>query len=156
MDPISLGTAAVSLLAPFTPYLVNIATTTTDSLTRIIADQDGEKSWELAQSVWNFLKSKLNQNGETEDAARMLARKPEDQNRQAMLIEVITARLTGNSEALSDLEKLLGGQESIQKITASNESLIENVTQRMIGSGQQVIEASHHSKIRGANQIQEG
>lgn len=86
MDPITLSTAIVSVLAPFTPYLLKIATSMTDSVSEKIAAEGGDKAWEMAQSLWKFILQKLNPSGETEEAARMVARKPEDQNRQVMLI----------------------------------------------------------------------
>ena len=154
MDPITLSTAAVTALAPFTPYLLKIAASITESLSEKIATEGGEKAWEMAQSLWKFITQKLNPNGETEDAARVLARKPEDQNRQAMLTEVLVNQLTENPNLAQELVSILGGQESIQKIVAKNESLIENVAQSMEGKGgHQVVEATDKSSIRGVKQI---
>lgn len=156
MDPIALSTLVVSAIAPFTPFLLKLATSMTDALSEKIAKEGGEKAWEMAQSLWKYIRQKLNPDGETEEAARMLARKPEDQNRQAMLIEVIATQIKENPGLADELASLMGGQESIQKIVAKNKSMIDDVTQRIQGrGGQQIIEASDQSKIRGARQIQE-
>ena len=73
-----------------------------------------------------------------------------------MLIELIASQIKENPELANELTKLLGDHESVQKIIAINKSLIEDVSQRLQGrGGQQLIEASDDSTIRGARQTQE-
>ncbi len=156
MDIGQITAATVVALAPFTPFLIEVGKAGGKKLAEVLAEKGGEAAWEKAQSLWGKLEeSHIDKDEDAQDAARMLARKPEDENRQTMLAEVLGAHLEENPELADELFDLLGGQEAVQQVLADRSSWVEDVTQRVKGTGTQIVQASDDSVIKGVRQIRE-
>jgi hypothetical protein len=121
-------------------------------LAEVIAEKGGEAAWKKAQALWGKLATQLGNDPEMKSAATMVASKPEDEARQMMLAEVLTARLQQTPELAQELFDLLGGQQVVQQVLADRSSWVENVTQQMEGSGTQRVEAREKSVIKGVRQ----
>jgi hypothetical protein len=155
MDTAQLAAAATVVLSPFVPFLVNTGKAAGKKLAETIAQKGGEATWKTAQSLWTKITDHLGDDQEVKGAAIMVAHKPEDENRQTMLAEVLGARLQENPALAEELLNLLGGQKAVQQVLADHGSWVENVTQRMQGSGIQTIKASNDSVITGVRQIKD-
>ncbi len=144
MEPLALATMIVNLIAP---YLAQAG--------EVMAKKAGEAAWEKAQALWGKLKARFRDDPEVTSAATMVAAKPEDKGRQAMLAEVLGIRLQENPDLVQELLDLLGGQEAVQQVLAGRSSWVEDVTQRMKGTGAQTVKASDDSVIKGVRQTME-
>ena len=120
----------------------------------MIAEKGGEAGWEQARRLWKKLVERADDVGEIEDAARTLARKPEDPNRQETLQTIIAAQLSQNPGLAEEVRDLLGGEQRIQEIVALTGSRIENVEQSMNQSGTQKVIAKGRSTIKDVKQTQ--
>ena len=145
--------ATVAAIAPFTPFLIDVGKAGGKKLAEVISEKGGEAAWKKAQELWSRLKARFGDDPEVQSAATMVAAKTEDETRQTMLAEVLGARLQGNPALAQELFDLLGGQEAVQQVLADRSSWVEDVTQRMKGSGKQIVQASDDSVIRGVRQI---
>lgn len=153
--PIDLGNVAaatVSLLAPFTPFLLETGQAVGKKLGEVIVEKGGEKAWQKAQAMWDKLKNRFVEDPEVNSAATLVAAKPDDETRQAMLVEVLTARLNESPTLAQDLLDLLGGQDKLQEILADRGSRIEDVNQQMKDKGKQTVKASDESTIKNIRQ----
>jgi len=150
-----IAAATVTALAPFAPFLTEIAKTGGNKLAQVIGQKGGEAAWHKAQSLWDKLKARFGDDPELQSAATMVAAKPEDEARQTMLAEVLGARLQENPALAQELLDLLGGQESVQQVLAERGSWVEDVTQRMKGGGEQIVRASDDSVVKGVRQVKE-
>ena len=155
LDIGQIAAATVTTLAPFTPFLIEVGTAGGEKLAEVIAEKGGEAAWKKAQALWDKLKARFDDDTEVQSAATMVAAKPEDENRQTMLAEVLGARLQENPALAQELFDLLGGREAVQQVLADRSSWVEDVTQRMKGSGKQIVQASDDSVIKGVRQIKE-
>lgn len=147
--------AVVATLAPFMPFLIDVGKAGAEKLAEVITEKGGEAAWEKAKALWGKLKARFGDDPEVESAAAMVAAKPRDEARQMMLAEVLGARLKENPELTQELFDLLGGQKAMQQVLADRSSWVENVTQRMKGSGKQIVQASEDSVITGVRQIKQ-
>jgi hypothetical protein len=145
--------ATVTTIAPFVPFLVDIGKASGKKFLEVIAEKGGEKAWEKAKTVWGSLKSKLGHDKEVQAVVDLVAINPEDQARQAMLADVLIARLKEDPKLAEELFNLLGKQEAIQRVIADHSSWVENVTQQLSGDGKQIVEARNDSVISGVKQI---
>ncbi len=155
---INIGQTAatvVDILAPFTPFLIKVGKASGKKLAEVIAKKGSEAAWEKAKALWGKLKARFGDDLELESAATMVAAKPRDETRQTMLAEVLGARLQENPALAQELFDLLGGQEAVQQVLADRSSWVEDVTQRMKGSGKQIVQASDDSVITGVRQIKQ-
>lgn len=148
-----IAMATVATLAPFAPFLVDIGKASGKKFLEAIAEKGGEAAWDKAQAVWNSLKPKFKKDAEIQIAAQMVALKPEDEARQSVWAEVLTARLKEDPELAQELFDLLGRQETIQRVMADHSSWVERVTQQMAGNGGQFVEAHDDSVILDVKQI---
>ena len=82
-----------------------------------------------------------------------LARNPNDKKRQKIAIEDLAAYLQNNLDLASELKSLLGEQETFQKMIVDKRGRIEDATQTMEGSGQQIISSKNKGIIKGVHQI---
>lgn len=155
LDIGQIAAATVATLAPFTPFLLEVSKAGGKKLAEVIAEKGGEAAWKKAQVLWDKLKARFDDDPEVKSAATMVAAKPEDETRQTMLAEVLGARLQENPALAQELFDLLGGQEKLQQVLADRSSWVENVIQRMKGSGQQIVQASDDSVIKDVEQIME-
>ncbi len=147
-----VATAAVTALAPFTPYLLELGKAGGKKLVEVIAEKGGEAAWQKAQTIWGKLKNRFGEDPEVTSATTLIAVDPEDEDRQATLIKVLSERLEDDQNLAQELFDLLGGQERIQEMVADQGSLMLKVSQKMKGSGKQVMQARGKSKIIGGKQ----
>ena len=153
MDVGQIAAAVVIALSPFTPYLIDTGKAAGKKLAETIAQKGGEATWKTAQSLWAKITAHFGNDPVVKSAATMVADKPEDETRQTMLAEVLGARLKENPALAEELLNLLGGQRAVQQVLADHSSWVEDVTQRMKGSGTQTVKASQDSVIKGVRQI---
>jgi len=155
LDPASVAGAAVVAMAPYTPYLLEIAKAGGKKLAEVIAEKGGESAWNKAGEIWKKIKDRSKDDPEVEMAAKMIAFDPENEDRQAELVSVLTKRLQKDKELLEQLSELLGGQDRVQEMIADQDSLMLKVSQKMKGVGTQTMKATGRSKIIGATQTME-
>jgi hypothetical protein len=146
-----VATAVVTVLSP---YLLQLVKDGGKKLTEVIAQKGGETAWRQAEKLWQQLKMRADEDGDIEDAARMLGRKPEDENRKKTFESAIVDKLTKDPSLTEDLSKILGGERRIQEIIAEGGSMIEDIDQSMRGSGTQKVSAKDESTIKNVNQSQ--
>lgn len=144
--------ATTAMIAPFTPFLVEAGKTGGKKLAEVIAEKGGEEVWKKAQLLWRKIKSQFGNNSEVQSAVTLLAAKPDDGNRQAMLAQVLTSHIEENPSLAQEFFDLLGGQESIQLVLADHSTWVEGVTQQLKGTGKQIVQADNNSVIKGVRQ----
>jgi hypothetical protein len=137
------------------PFLVEMGEAGGKKLAEVIAEKGGEAAWKKAQALWDKVKARFGDDAEVKSAATMVAAKPEDETRQTIMAEVLGARLQDDPALAQELFDLLGGGETVQQVLAERSSWVEDVTQRMEGSGKQTVRASDDSVITGVRQIQQ-
>src|SRR5215207_11358998 len=139
---IETAVAAAAILAPYMPALVEAGGKTAASL---VVEKGGQAAWQQAQTIWAKLKARFGDDPEVTSAATMVAAKPEDETRQSILGEVLSARLEENPELAREISELLGGRQGVQRVVAERRSLVEDVKQKLRGAGEQTIQASDES-----------
>ncbi len=149
-----LVAATVTELAPYMPYLINAGAAGASKLAEVIAEKGGEAAWHKAQAIWARITSRFGQDAEITSAATMVAAKPNDEMRQTMLAEVLAARINADPTFAQELFDAIGNA-SVQQVIVERSSFVENVTQRLHGSGTQTIKASTDSRISGVQQIKD-
>lgn len=149
-----IAAAIVSTLAPFLPFLVEVGKAGGEKLAEVIAEKGGKAAWERTRALWGRLKARLGKDSEMDGAVKLVAAKPEDESRQAMLAEVLGARLREDPALAQELFALLGGQKAVQQVLAERGSWVEDVVQRMQGTGAQTVWAKGDSVIKGVRQKQ--
>ncbi len=147
--------AVVATLAPFTPFLIEVGKAGGKKLAEVMAEQGGEAAWKKAQALWDKLQTRFHDDDEVQVMATVVAVKPDDETRQTMLAEVLGSRLQENPTLAQEIFDLLGGQEAVQQVLAERGSWVEDVTQRMKGSGRQIVQASDDSVIKVVRQIKQ-
>jgi len=120
---------------------------------RKMAETIGEKIGEATTKEISVLWNKLVTNTETKNIVNSLARNPNDKKRQKIAIEDLAAYLQNNLDLASELKSLLGEQETFQKMIVDKRGRIEDATQTMEGSGQQIISSKNKGIIKGVHQI---
>ena len=102
--------AVVTMLAPFTPFLIEVGKAGGKRLAEVMAEKGGEAAWKKAQALWDKLQTRFHDDAEVQVMATVVAVKPEDEARQTLLAEVLGARLQENPALAQELFDLLGGQ----------------------------------------------
>lgn len=153
MDYAQIASATVSWISPFLPYLMNAVKSSGKKFADILAEKGGEVAWDTAQNIWGKISKEAEKNPELRGATMMVAAKPSDQAYQAILVNTLSEQLKSDPSLAKELVKLLGGKESVQKVLADDNSLVERVRQDMKGTGQQVVKASKRSTIKGVTQV---
>jgi hypothetical protein len=152
-DAGQIAATTVTALAPFTPFLIEVGKAGGQKLTEMLAEKGGEAAWNKAQALWKKLKAHFGDDLEVTGALTMVSVKPEDENRQTILAEVLGVRLKEHPEIAEEIFNVLGGQQAVQQVLAERESWVEDVTQQIAGSsGSQTISARDNSVIKGAKQ----
>ncbi len=144
--------AAVTKLAPFIPFLIDLGKAGGGKLAEMIAEKGGEAAWKRAQALWGKINSYFGDDPEVKSAATMVAAKPEDEARQTMLAEVLGTRLEERPELAKEIFDLIGGQEVVQQVLAERGSWVQDVTQKLKSTGSQTVRASDSSTIKNVQQ----
>jgi hypothetical protein len=152
MDIAQISVALVTALAPFTPYLIKGAGVGGKKFVEAIASKGGDAAWQKAQNLWGKLMSHFGNDDEIEMAAKMIAKKPEDETRRMLMAEVLGTLLQKDEELVQDIFETLGGEAKVQKIIADHGSLVRRVSQTLKGKGKQLIIADNASVIEDVEQ----
>jgi hypothetical protein len=97
-DTTQIAGAAVTILAPFTPYLIDVGKTAGKKLAETIAAKGGEAAWKKAQDLWGKLTKHWGDDPEIKGATMMVAAKPEEESYQTMLAKALATRLQEKPE----------------------------------------------------------
>ena len=116
-DIAQIAAATVTVLAPFTPLLVEAARFSAQALAEMAVQKGGEAAWRKAQALWRKLRSKCENDPELTGAVALVAARPEDEARRTMLAEVLGIRLLQNPVLAQDLLALLGDQQTVQQLS---------------------------------------
>jgi hypothetical protein len=157
LGAVQIASAAVSALAPFTPFLLETGKAGVTKLTEVVAEQGGQAAWTTAQAVWDRIKEVFADDPEVMSAANLVSSRPEDEARQKTLAEVLATRLEANPALADQLLGLLGGRGAVQRVVAERGGWVEDVTQRMKGkgAGEQTVIARDQGVARRIAQHQE-
>jgi hypothetical protein len=137
---IEVAAATVKALAP------------AEAIAEMVVQKGGEAAWKKAQAIWIRIKSRFDNDPVITSSATMVANLPNDEHIQTAFASILAERLQENHELTNALIVLLG-KETIQKVTAENNSWIENVRQRIKGNlGSQIIHADKNSIIINVDQ----
>jgi hypothetical protein len=145
LDIVQIASAAISTLVPF---LIEMGKSAGKKMAETLGVKGGEATAHKGQALWK----KLTADAETKSIVDTLIRKPHDEKRQDIAVEDLTAYLEKNPALAHELAELLGGQEAIQTIVVDEGGGVEDATQTMEGSGQQIIAAKNKGIVRGAQQ----
>lgn len=148
-----IAAAITTALAPFMPFLIEIGATTSKKIVDVVSEKSGEEAWNLAQELWNKIKIYFENDADIKGAALMVSAKPKDESRQTLLAVALTEKLKENPKLAQELFDLLGGQSAVQRVLANRKSWVKDVTQKINGSGEQIIKADNNSRIQGVKQI---
>lgn len=152
MNITQIATAVTATITPFAPYLIEMGKITTEQFTKKFLEKGSDLAWGKAINLWEHIKSHLNNDAEMDSAITMVAMKPEDKVRHKLLSEILSARLEKNPELLREINELLENEQSIQQIIASQNSSIDDVTQSLVGKGEQIVKSTGASSIKGIKQ----
>ena len=153
MDFQLIATAVTTILAPFTPFLLEAGKNAKKKLAEKLGETSGEVTWQKAQELWKKITSRFGNDQKIKGAALMISAEPENENSQKILADILAIRLKEDPHLADELMGLLGGQSGVQRIVANRKSLIRNVAQQMTGRGEQSVEADNNSRIEGIRQI---
>jgi hypothetical protein len=148
-----IAAAVTSMLAPFTPFLIETGKKAGLKLGEVIANKGGEAAWNKAQELWNKIKSHLGDDPKVRGAALMVSAEPENESSQVLLATTLVSRLKEHLDLAQDLSDLLGGQSAIQQVLANRKSFVTSVTQQIRGGGKQVVKADNNSRVTDVKQI---
>jgi hypothetical protein len=151
-ENIRIALATLGEIAPFAPFLVELGKDSVKKASEVIVEKMGETAWKRAKALWDRLKSGSANDSELINSMELLAAKPEDMGRREMFAEVLAVRLRQEPELASDLKQLLGVRASVQEVLADKNSWVEDIEQRMQGSGSQSVSATDDSVILDVQQ----
>lgn len=145
MDIIAISAALTTAIAPFTPYLVEGG--------KKFAGQAGDVAWKKAQDLWGKLHEHFEKDNKLKRKLLSVSADPEDKEEQTGLVKVLVDKLRENPQLAEDFYRILGGSElALQMVLADRSSWVEEITQNMQGSGQQIVNASDDSVVVNVKQ----
>jgi hypothetical protein len=148
----AIATTVVTLIAPFTPYLLEVSKAAGQKWAETVAEKGGEATWNKSKAVWEKIQSRFGKDASVKGATLMLSANPDNESYQTMLAKVLGEHLQQDPQFAQELLQLVGGEESVQVVLANRSSWVEAVTQELEGSGAQAVKASDHSVIKGVIQ----
>jgi hypothetical protein len=146
----AVAVAATTILAPFTPYLIDTAKAVGEAFATTLAEQGGEAAWQCAQTLWSKLTARFQGDQTLTTAAAATALNPSDDDFRKKLATALSERLSQAPDLAAEIEQLLGGRESVQEVIATQGSWIEDVLQS--GDGTKLVKADDNSTIKGVRQ----
>ncbi|MCB0010243.1 MAG: hypothetical protein KDE34_00030 [Anaerolineales bacterium] len=147
-----IATATTIALVPYIPFLIQAGTAASRRLGEVIAEKGGESAWELAQGIWKVIKERFDDSVEVTKVTELVAIEPESEMYRDLLSQLLVKCMQADAGFAHALADALGGQEAAQRIIASRNSSIKNVSQQIEGSGKQTIQADDESRIEGVTQ----
>ena|SRR2546423_1682966 len=152
IDIAHIAATIVTLLAPFTPYLLDVSKAVGQKWAETLAEKGGEAAWNEARVIWEKIHTRFGDNAQVKGAALMVSTDPDDIDAQTYFAKALGMHLQEDPELAEDLLHLLGGAQAVQEILADRSSWVENVVQELEGRGTQTIRASEDSVIKGVRQ----
>jgi hypothetical protein len=152
MDINTLASAIVIALTPYLPIILGLTYEGGKAMVSAIGSKFGEITIDIAKKIWNKISDNSAGSSAVSETAKSLAASPNDPNLKIALVSLIKAQLEKDSIMAQELSSLIGGEERIQVIIASEDSEIEDAEQQMDGTGFQQIDAQNKSKIKKVKQ----
>jgi hypothetical protein len=115
---VQTAAAVVSILAPFTPYLIEGA----KGAAKGFGGELGKGAFEKAKVVWNKIKTHHGDDPKIKGAVLVLSADPEDETSKHVLTKAIAERLKEDGKFAQELLDVMGGQEGIQLVLAGQSS----------------------------------
>jgi len=149
-----IAAAAVSMLAPFTPFLIDTGKAGGQKLAEVIAEKGGEAAWNKAKALWDICQANFDDDMEVKGSTMMLAARPNDESRQTTLAEILGTRLHERPEIAEKIFEMIGREQAVQQVLANRGSWVEQVVQSIKGTvgGSQLIRATDNSTIKNVQQ----
>ena len=147
-----LATAAVSLVAPFAPYLISAGKAGGKALAAAIGKKGGEAAWNKAKALWDRIAAHFSEAPALHGAALAVAAEPEDATYQATLVKALGDLLQRHPEVADELLKLIGGKDSVQSVLVTGKSRAENIAQDLEGAGTQTVDLREGSTGKNIRQ----
>jgi hypothetical protein len=151
-DITHLTAAIVTLLAPYTPYLLEAGKAAGQKWIETIAEQGGEATWNKAKVIWEKIHTHFGDDTKVKGAALIVSADPDDASAQTALAKVLGTHLQEDPRFAQELLQVLGGTQAVQEVLANQSSWVEEVTQEIEGTGIQTVGASEDSIIKGVRQ----
>lgn len=153
-DFVQLAGAAVSMLAPFLPFILKVGEAGANKLGELVAEKGGEATWKKAESLWAKISGHGKGDPGLQGLAAAVAAIPNDKDLQTKLASTLANYLQLHPDLAQDLEDLLGGDNAVQEILAGQRAWVEEVQQEMAGAGIQRVQVGDDSVITGFTQRQ--
>ncbi len=150
-----IAAAVVTVVAPFTPYLLEIGKATGQKWVETIAEKGGEAAWDKAKMIWEKIRTHVNEDSKIKGAALIVSAAPEDASTQILLVDALATHLNVDPQLTQELLRLLGGSQAVQEVLADRQSWVEDVTQNLKGLGTQIVKGSDGSTIKSVRQSKE-
>ncbi len=150
-----IAAAIVTLIAPFTPYLLEVGKATGQKWAETLAEKGGEAAWSKAKMIWEKIHANVGEDPKVKGAALVVSADPEDLSAQTLLTNVLATHLNADPQFMRELLHLLGGTQAVQEVLTDRQSWVEEATQELKGTGTQSIKASEGSIIKGVRQSKE-
>lgn len=147
-----IAAAIVTLVAPFTPYLLEIGKAAGQKWAETVAEKGGEAAWSTAKMIWEKIHSHVGDDPKVKGAALIVSADPENSSTQTLLVNALATHLNTDPQLMQELIHLLGGSQAVQEVLADRQSWVEEVLQELKGSGVQSVKASEGSTIKGVQQ----
>lgn len=147
-----IATTVVTFVAPFIPYLLEEGKAVGQKWAETLAERGGEATWNNAKAIWGKIQSHFGKDARVNGTALMVSDYPGDESYQTMLATVLGNHLKEDPQLAEELLQLAGGEQGVQEVLADRRSWVEKVTQNMGGSGIQRVKASNESVIKDVEQ----
>lgn len=147
-----IAAAAAAVLAPYLPRLLNIGKEAVASATETAISEGREIAWDAAQKIWAKITDRFGKDEKLRKKAELVAVDPADDSLKQILADELKGRLKEDPDLAAQIQDLLGGDDSVQQIIATEGSWVENVIQEIEGDGRQTVEATQDSIISGVRQ----
>ena len=135
-DITQIAAATVTLIAPFTPYFLEVGKAAGQKWAETVAEKGGEVAWNKAKMIWEKIHSYAGNDPKVKGAALVVSADPEDQSTQTLLANALATHLNADYQFMDELLRLLGGAQTVQEILADRQSSVEDVTQKLKGTGE--------------------
>lgn len=134
------------------PFLIDLGDSGAKKLAEMTAEAAGRVAWDKAKAVWTTINTYFGNDSKVQNAAKLLAADPEDEDYQSMLAKVLGNALKDKPELANEIFDLLGGENVVQEVIAERNSWVRDVTQKLKATGSQTVRASDNSSVEGIYQ----
>ncbi len=134
MDPQTIATMAVSLIAPYLAKAGESIAKKAEEAGAVLAEKAAEATWGKIRSIYETVVDKLKGDAYAVETVKRLEAEPESKSRQAALTGVIEEKVKEDSTFASSLQKLLeeareqGAEKIVQQIMISGHARTGDIT----------------------------